>query len=91
MAQASDRQILDRAIAERRIVATLDADFHTILALSGAQAPSVIRMRIQGLKGRQLSILLQEILSRCREDLRAGAMITVEPHRIRTHRLPVPR
>lgn len=50
---ANDIDILQKANDENRIVATLDADFHTILALASAQAPSVIRLRIEGLKGAQ--------------------------------------
>ena len=50
MATAEDWEILARAHQEQRIVVTLDADFHTLLALSGAKSPSVIRLRIEGLR-----------------------------------------
>jgi predicted nuclease of predicted toxin-antitoxin system len=39
MAAATDQEILRRALAEQRAVVTLDADFHTILALENASAP----------------------------------------------------
>ena len=50
-ATAEDEAILERGREDERIVTTLDADFHTLLALSGATAPSVIRIRIEGLRG----------------------------------------
>ena|SRR5450631_3127921 len=49
MAKASDEEILALSRERNAVVVTLDADFHTILAVSGAQGPSVIRMRLQGL------------------------------------------
>jgi predicted nuclease of predicted toxin-antitoxin system len=51
MAAATDQEILRRADAEQRAVVTLDADFHTMLALQGASSPSVIWVRIEGLRG----------------------------------------
>jgi hypothetical protein len=38
---------------------TLDADLHTILALSGASGPSVIRLRLQGLGALAVAELVQ--------------------------------
>ena len=42
----SDETILATARASDGVVVTLDADFHALLAMSGAPAPSVIRIRI---------------------------------------------
>ena len=76
---------------ENRIVATLDADFHTLLALSGAAHPSVIRIRIEGLRGEAAAILLLNVLQHCEEDLHHGAVVTVQKGRLRIRRLPLIR
>lgn len=36
MSEAEDAEIIQKARGEKRIVATLDADFHTLLALNEA-------------------------------------------------------
>ncbi len=86
---ANDAAILERGRDEGRIVVTLDADFHTLPALSHATTPSVIRIRIEGLYGQKAADLIQVVLSHCAEDLRQGAAITVQPGRIRIHRMPL--
>lgn len=48
---ADDAAILQRGRDEERIVITLDADFHALLALSRAATPSVIR-KSEGSKAR---------------------------------------
>lgn len=50
MAAASDSEILEEARSRVAVVVTLDADFHGLLALSGASLPSVVRIRIEGMK-----------------------------------------
>lgn len=52
MADAADSSILLHALHEHRIVVTLDADFHSLLALNGSSQPSVIRIREEGLCGK---------------------------------------
>jgi len=58
LATAGDSKILDFGRQEGRIVVTLDADFHALLALPGATGPSVIRIRIEGLRAESLATLL---------------------------------
>lgn len=88
-ATASDFAILEKAREDGCIVVTLDADFHSLMALSGAVLPSIIRIRIEGLQGKALVNLLQYVLRQCVDDLDGGALVTVQTGRIRTRRLPL--
>lgn len=69
MAAASDDTILKYARDKALIVVTLDADFHTQLALSGESAPSVIRLRVQGLKSIGATNLIQSVITKTRAEL----------------------
>ncbi|MFH0980982.1 MAG: DUF5615 family PIN-like protein [Planctomycetota bacterium] len=89
LATASDRDILVRAEADDRIVVTLDADFHAIIALSGATKPSVIRVRIEGVRGPELSEIIMRTIQKCETELRTGAIVSVGPRRLRLRRLPL--
>lgn len=88
-ATAQDAEIVERARIENRVIVTLDADFHSLLALSGAFGPSVIRIRIERLKAIALTRLLQRIVSEWSEELEIGVLLTVQSDRIRVHRLPI--
>lgn len=89
MSQAEDAEIIQKARVEERVVVTLDADFHTLLALNEAASPSVIRVRIERLRAQALRDLLLMVIAECEEDLAQGAAIAVEPNRIRIRRLPL--
>jgi predicted nuclease of predicted toxin-antitoxin system len=89
LATAPDSVILDIARREQRIVVTLDADFHALLALSGAAGPSVIRIRIEGLRAERLADVLVDVLKLCKGDLSHGAMISVSENGVRVRRLPL--
>jgi len=86
---AEDTEILSRARTEDRVVVTLDADFHSLLAHSGATSPSVIRIRIEGLRADPLARLLQTVCAQIQEDLSHGAVVTVQSGRVRVRRLPL--
>ncbi len=86
---ADDATILQKGRDDGLTVVTLDADFHALLAISRATCPSVIRLRIEGLYGGAAAQLIQAVLTRCHEDLEQGAMVTVQPRRIRIRRLPL--
>ena len=90
MSGVSDRDVLAKALADGAVVATLDADFHQMLAVTGAARPSVIRVRIEGLQGEQMAALLKEVLDRAREEICGGAVVSVDGRRMRVRRLPLP-
>ena len=89
LAEAEDAEIIHQAAIEDRIVVTLDADFHTLLALSQSTMPSVIRIRVEGLRAEDFSLLVQYVLNQCEDDLAAGAMVSVNEFQIRVRRLPI--
>jgi predicted nuclease of predicted toxin-antitoxin system len=91
LAAADDRALLRLAQQQDRVIVTLDADFHAILALSGANKPSVIRVRIEGLRAEPLVSLLQALLAERAEELEKGALVTVQPGRVRIRYLPIVR
>lgn len=89
MATAADAAILAHSRQDQRVVVTLDSDFHALLALSGASSPSVIRIRIEGLRGESLAALLRTVLGQCGDELALGPVITVQEGRMRVRRLPL--
>jgi predicted nuclease of predicted toxin-antitoxin system len=89
LSQAEDAAIIDLARHRRAVVVTLDADFHAILAVNAAREPSTIRLRLQGLNGRQVADLVAGLLSRFADELRRGALITVKAKKTTCHMLPV--
>ena len=89
MSQSTDRIILNFALAQDRTVVTLDADFHTLLAVANESGPSVIRIRQEGLKGREVAALLLVIWSRIEAQIQRGAMVTVTEKTIRVRNLPL--
>ena len=89
MSEAPDFEILQRATIEDRMVVTLDSDFNALLAHQQALKPSVIRVRLEGLRAQAFSQLVEHVMRECAEDLKAGAMISVNEFQVRIRRLPV--
>ncbi len=77
MAESDDIEILNHGLAEGRVVITLDADFHRHLVMLQARQPSVIRIRIEGLRAAPFAELVQNVIHQCSDDLKTGAMISV--------------
>ena len=55
MQRASDEEILIVAAEQRRVVITLDSDFHALLAVRGLSRPSTIKAAPGRLQGRGCS------------------------------------
>ena len=91
MAASDDQEILAYANQEGLAVVTLDADFHALLARTASATPSVIRIRIEGLRAEGLTDLLKNVLEICEEDVRKGAMVSVTEQTVRIRRLPLVR
>ena len=89
MGKASDRQILEHAVTDQRVVVTLDSDFHALVALSGSREPSVIRIRREGLRGPDLARLVMQIVTTTEHALVEGAVVSVTEKAVRMHRLPI--
>jgi predicted nuclease of predicted toxin-antitoxin system len=91
MAQATDEAILDWAQAQQRVCVTLDADFHALIAVHARKSPSVVRIRIEGLKADELAALLQRLWARFESALDKGALVTATPSSVRVRHLPIER
>lgn len=86
---ADDVSILDFARSENRICCTLDADFHRHLAANRLSSPSTIRIRIEGLKGREAAELVARLVEMVEMDLNAGAAVSVTRNAVRVRHLPL--
>jgi predicted nuclease of predicted toxin-antitoxin system len=84
-----DEEIIVKANVEQRIILTLDLDFSRLLALSGEQFPSVILFRLGNENYHIINDRLQAVLSQCREDLQAGAIVSVSSESLRVRQLPI--
>jgi predicted nuclease of predicted toxin-antitoxin system len=89
MGAASDRKILEQAVVEGRVVITLDSDFYALVAVAGSSEPSVIRIRREGLRAKELARLVTRIVTTTEHALIEGALVSVTEKSIRMHRLPI--
>ena len=89
MNRSADDAIRAWSLGKNAIVVTLDADFHSILAVSGAGGPSVVRLRRQGLGAHEVVELVQKVLIGFGADLERGSLVTVKAHKTTCHRLPI--
>jgi predicted nuclease of predicted toxin-antitoxin system len=90
LAGALDEDIFDLAAAEDSVVVSADTDFGTLLALRQASKPSVVLFR--GATPRrpadQAALLLAN-LPAFETDLMRGAVVVIEPGRVRVRQLPI--
>lgn len=87
---AGDSVVMARAEAEGRVVVSADTDFGALLAASGKRAPSVILLRLAGQRRAwSRAALILGNLPQVADDLEAGALVVIEPGRVRSRRLPL--
>lgn len=87
---ATDAVLFELAARENRTLVSEDTDFGTLLALRAVAMPSVILFR--HMLDRSATSLTGHLLanfSAVEADLAAGAIVVLEPGRIRIRRLPI--
>ncbi|WP_025321934.1 DUF5615 family PIN-like protein [Deferrisoma camini] len=89
LARATDSELLLVAALERRVVVTLDADFHALLAIREQATPSVIRIRREGLDGPAVAQLLVSCWPKIEQALAEGAAVSITATAIRIRKLPI--
>lgn len=88
--RASDDAIFDRAVADGFVVVTADSDFPMMLALRGADRPSVVLLRhVTELPVQAQGALLVANLPAVLGDLAAGAIVSLSPTRLAVRTLPI--
>jgi predicted nuclease of predicted toxin-antitoxin system len=90
MQAAEDIEIFQRAATEHRIVLSADTDFGTLVALREATEPSVVLLRgaVPREPRRQAQFLLANLAS-VEDALKEGALVVMDPRRIRVRTLPI--
>jgi len=68
-------------------ILTHDLDYGKILYFSGMTSPSVIILRLRDVSVEHVGAVLRHILPRLENDLRAGAIVTVEEGSVRVRSL----
>ncbi|MFZ1865346.1 MAG: DUF5615 family PIN-like protein [Polyangiales bacterium] len=76
-----DEEILRLAHEQSRVLVTLDKDFGELAVAFGRPHSGLVRL--VGLSAREQGTICADVLDRYGQELAAGAIVTVEPGRIR--------
>ena len=87
---AEDEKLFELAADEDRVLVSEDTDFGTLLSLRESVKPSVVLFRHMPDRSAAglLSVLLAN-LAAVEADLERGAVVVIEPGRVRVRRLPI--
>lgn len=90
LASAPDEIVMSAARRELRTLIRADTDFGTLLARTGAGAPSFLLIRrASGRRATEQAALIIDNLDAIADDLDAGAIVVLGEHAIRIRRLPI--
>ena len=87
--RASDREIMDWAVAHQYVVFTHDLDFGAMLALSHESGPSVLQVRAENVLPDYLEDSVIAALTQHEADLSSGALVVVDESRSRVRVLSI--
>ena len=86
---APDSEIMEYALSQNYIVLTHDLDFSAILAASNERGPSVVQIRSADISPATIGKKVVAALRQMEEELKAGALLTIDPGRTRLRLLPL--
>jgi predicted nuclease of predicted toxin-antitoxin system len=86
---AVDEDVMAAAVAESRVLVSMDTDFGELLATSNARLPSVVLFRRVGRTAEEQAAVLLLNLPDIIDDLESGAIAVITDSQIRLRRLPL--
>lgn len=86
---AVDEDVMAAAVAESRVLVSMDTDFGELLATSNASLPSVVLFRRIGRTAEEQAAVLLLNLADIADDIEAGAIAVITNSQIRLRRLPL--
>lgn len=89
LAQADDPAIMEHALRNGMVCVTLDHDFHSHLAKTLANGPSVVFLRIAGRKAVHQAELIKKVWLQCGEAIESGAAVSADGETVRLRKLPL--
>jgi predicted nuclease of predicted toxin-antitoxin system len=87
--KAPDSELMEWARSGGYLVFTHDLDFGALLAATGAVGPSVVQMRCEDTRPSTMGEAVVNAMNSHLDDLRRGALVTVDPRRRRITLLPL--
>ena len=88
--ELGDAAVLAKAVAERRVVLTFDLDSADISAAAADAGAAVVLFRLRSAQTAHVIDRLRVVLaSAAAQALEQGAVVIVEPTRLRVRRLPI--
>jgi predicted nuclease of predicted toxin-antitoxin system len=88
---ASDPELMQFAKAGGYVIVTHDLDFGTILAATAGDSPSVVQIRADNLSISSIGAQIIAGLMQMQVELAEGALVTIEPDKVRLTVLPIDR
>jgi predicted nuclease of predicted toxin-antitoxin system len=85
----SDAEVVKKAQREGYVVLTHDLDFAELVALSGAELPSVVIFRLRNMRPDNVNRYLEVLVTEHQTALDQGAIFSISEGRIRVRTLPV--
>ena len=88
--ELGDAAVLAKAMAEKRVVLSFDLDFADIAATAAGAHAGVVLFRLRSAQTARIIDRLRTVLaSSAAQALEQGAVVIVEPTRLRVRRLPI--